>query len=283
MDYSICLATTGAGLWTSHDGGKSWLLSRCDHPKYPYELCTRAVASTAARPGVVWASIDSEHGEDAVACSADGGETYAFAAVPAPGRQIWALAIDPFQPDTILASSQPPACTAALTAGRPGRRSTPGSPRRPASATPGSRASGTPRYPGRSGWRWRSAACCTAPMAATRGKRSTPRAAGCCSARTRCGPTSGISTCTTLPSGRRPTAARPCSPRRRSASSPRRTAGRPGAVPVIPSTAPTRPRCSTAGACTSTRPRRPPCCAASGGGHRTTARSAASSAARTAG
>ena len=107
MDYSICLATTGAGLWTSHDAGKSWLLSRCDRPKYPYELCTRAVASTAARPEVVWASIDSEHGEDVVACSADGGETYAFAAVPAPGRQIWALAVDPFKPDTILAGSRP--------------------------------------------------------------------------------------------------------------------------------------------------------------------------------
>jgi photosystem II stability/assembly factor-like uncharacterized protein len=107
MDYSICLATTGAGLWTSHDAGKSWLLSRCDEPKYPYELCTRAVASTAAQPGVVWASIDGEHAEDVVARSADGGETYSFAAVPAPGRQIWALAVDPFRPDTILAGSRP--------------------------------------------------------------------------------------------------------------------------------------------------------------------------------
>ena len=107
MDYSICLATTGAGLWTSHDAGKSWLLSRCDQPKYPYELCTRAVASTAAQPGVVWASIDGEHGEDVVARSADGGETYAFAAVPAPGRQIWALAVDPFSPGTIVAGSRP--------------------------------------------------------------------------------------------------------------------------------------------------------------------------------
>ena len=33
-----------------------------------------------------------------MARSADGGETYAFAAVPAPGRQIWALAVDPFDP-----------------------------------------------------------------------------------------------------------------------------------------------------------------------------------------
>lgn len=107
MDYSICLATTGAGLWTSHDFGKSWLLSRCDRPKYPYELCTRAVASTAARPGEVWASIDGEVGEDVVARSVDGGETYAFAAVPARGRQIWALAVDPFEPDTILAGSRP--------------------------------------------------------------------------------------------------------------------------------------------------------------------------------
>ncbi len=106
MDYSICLATTGAGLWTSHDSGKSWLLSRCDRPKYPYELCARAVASTAARPGEVWAAIDGEHGEDVVARSVDGGETYAFAAVPAPGRQIWALAIDPFTPDTMLAGSR---------------------------------------------------------------------------------------------------------------------------------------------------------------------------------
>src|ERR1700757_1694477 len=107
MDYSICLATTGAGLWTSHDAGKSWRLSRCDNPKYPYELCVRAVASTAAQPGVVWASIAGEHGEDVVAKSTDGGDTYAFAAAPAPGRQFWALAVDPSEPGTILAGSRP--------------------------------------------------------------------------------------------------------------------------------------------------------------------------------
>jgi photosystem II stability/assembly factor-like uncharacterized protein len=56
---------------------------------------------------VVWASIDGEHGEDIAAKSIDGGDTYAFAAVPAPGRQIWALAVDPHDPDTILAGSRP--------------------------------------------------------------------------------------------------------------------------------------------------------------------------------
>jgi photosystem II stability/assembly factor-like uncharacterized protein len=107
MDSSICLATTGAGLWTSHDSGKSWRLSRCDNPEYPYELCARAVASTAAQPGVVWASIDGEWGEDVAAKSTDGGDTYVFAAVPAPGRQVWALAVDPNKPATILAGTRP--------------------------------------------------------------------------------------------------------------------------------------------------------------------------------
>ena len=107
MDYSICLATTGAGLWTSHDAGKSWRLSACDNPRYPYELCVRAVASAAAEPGAVWASIDGEHGEDVVAKSTDGGGTYAFAGVPAPGRQVWALAVDPRDPGTVIAGSRP--------------------------------------------------------------------------------------------------------------------------------------------------------------------------------
>jgi photosystem II stability/assembly factor-like uncharacterized protein len=107
MDYSICLATTGAGLWTSHDAGKSWRLSACDNPKYPYELCVRAVAAVAARPGAVWASIDGEHGEDVVAKSTDGGDTYAFIGVPAPGRQVWALAVDPRDPGTVIAGSRP--------------------------------------------------------------------------------------------------------------------------------------------------------------------------------
>jgi photosystem II stability/assembly factor-like uncharacterized protein len=106
MSFSICIATTGAGLWTSHDGGKRWLLSHCDNPPYPYELCARAVAVNPV-DGTVWASIDSEHAEDVVARSNDRGETYQYVAVPAPGRQIWALAVDPHHPQTLLAGSRP--------------------------------------------------------------------------------------------------------------------------------------------------------------------------------
>ncbi|MDV6271350.1 WD40/YVTN/BNR-like repeat-containing protein [Rhodococcus globerulus] len=107
MSYSICLATTGAGLWTSHDAGRSWVLSHCDNPKYPYELCARSVAVASTRPGIIWTSIDSEHAEDVIARSDDRGETYRYTAVPAPGRQVWELAVDPHNPSTILAGTRP--------------------------------------------------------------------------------------------------------------------------------------------------------------------------------
>jgi photosystem II stability/assembly factor-like uncharacterized protein len=106
MDFSICIATTGAGLWTSHDGGKSWILSHCDNPPYPYELSARGLTVCPA-DGTVWASIDSERAEDVVARSTDRGETYKYAAVPAPGRQVWALAVDPHDSQTILAGTRP--------------------------------------------------------------------------------------------------------------------------------------------------------------------------------
>lgn len=107
MDYSICLATTGAGLWTSHDGGKSWILSHCDNPKYPYELCVRAITASPDDSGAVWATIDNERGEDILARSVDRGETYQYVGVPAPGRQVLSLAIDPHSPQTILAGTRP--------------------------------------------------------------------------------------------------------------------------------------------------------------------------------
>lgn len=106
MDFSICIATTGAGLWTSHDAGSSWVLSHCDNPPYPYELCVRAI-TTSALDGSVWASIDSEQSEDVLARSTDRGENYVFVAIPAPGRQVWAVAVDPHDGDTIMVGTRP--------------------------------------------------------------------------------------------------------------------------------------------------------------------------------
>ena len=107
MGYALCSATTGAGLWTSRDEGKTWLLGRCDNPPYPYELCVRALAVTSGTPSVVWASIDSEHAEDVVARSTDGGEHYEFVAVPAPGKQVWAIAVDPRDANTVIVGTRP--------------------------------------------------------------------------------------------------------------------------------------------------------------------------------
>jgi photosystem II stability/assembly factor-like uncharacterized protein len=107
MSYSICLATTGAGLWTSHDEGKTWLLGHCDHPRYPYEASVRALAVSVGTPSVVWASIDSEQAHDVIARSADRGETYEYLGIPAPGRQVWSVAVDPLDPNTIVAGSRP--------------------------------------------------------------------------------------------------------------------------------------------------------------------------------
>jgi hypothetical protein len=107
MTYSICLATTGAGVWTSRDEGKTWLLGHCDNPRYPYELSARALAASAETPSTVWVSMDSEQAHDVVARSDDGGETYWYVGVPAAGRQVWCLAVDPRDPDTVLAGTRP--------------------------------------------------------------------------------------------------------------------------------------------------------------------------------
>jgi photosystem II stability/assembly factor-like uncharacterized protein len=105
--FTICLGSTGAGVWVSHDAGKSWQLSTCDDPWFPYEYDVRALAASPHDDREVWVGLEGDHGEDVIAKSADAGASYERAKAPIDGRQVWSLGISPHDPLVIFAGTRP--------------------------------------------------------------------------------------------------------------------------------------------------------------------------------
>jgi photosystem II stability/assembly factor-like uncharacterized protein len=106
-DCTICLGTTGAGAWTSHDSGKTWSLSNCDDPWFPFEYDVRAVCASPHSATEVWASIEGDEHEDVIARSRDGGDNYTRVRAPVNGRQVWSIAVSPHDPNVVFAGTRP--------------------------------------------------------------------------------------------------------------------------------------------------------------------------------
>jgi photosystem II stability/assembly factor-like uncharacterized protein len=106
-DFTICIGSTGGGLWASHDSGRSWNLCTCDDPAQPYELDCRAMVVAPDDPRVIWASIEGEEHEDVLARSTDLGDSYRRIPAPVKGRQVWSLAVSPHDPKLIFAGTRP--------------------------------------------------------------------------------------------------------------------------------------------------------------------------------
>lgn len=106
-DFTICLGSTGAGVWASHDSGATWQLSSCDDPWFPYEYDVRAVSVDPHDPHVVWVGLQGDDGEDVVAVSRDAGSSYRRVPAPVNGRQVWSLGVSPHHAGTVFAGLRP--------------------------------------------------------------------------------------------------------------------------------------------------------------------------------
>jgi photosystem II stability/assembly factor-like uncharacterized protein len=105
--FTICLGTTGSGLWVSHDSGKSWQLASNDDPSFPYELDVRALAVSKHDPTVIWAAIEGGRGEDVIARSSDAGSNFCRVASPVKGRQVHSIATSPLRDGEVIVGLRP--------------------------------------------------------------------------------------------------------------------------------------------------------------------------------
>ncbi len=101
QDVTLCVGTVGTGVWLSFDGGESWgqgrdgifgdarVFSLTVHPHEPH---------------TVLAGID-----DGLFCSRDNGKRFERVDAPMNGKQVWRLAVDPVDPQTIFVGTCPSA------------------------------------------------------------------------------------------------------------------------------------------------------------------------------
>src|SRR5213075_51016 len=164
--YTICAGTIGSGLWLSGDGGESW---RRVMKGLWSESRVFGLTVHPHEPRTVFAGAD-----DGVYKRSDGGQSFERLDSPMNRLDVWKIAIDPVDPDTIFAGTRP----AALFRSKDGGRSWKKLPAAIAEECPNVR---IPRVTAltvdpsdhRNVWPGsRSMACAAAPMAATAGRRS---------------------------------------------------------------------------------------------------------------
>ena len=95
QNVTICVGTLGQGIWRSSDGGDTWL--RVRHGLYR-ESAVRALAVHPSDARVIYCGADS-----GMYRSEDSGEHWARLDSPMNEIPIWALAIDPVDPNIIFA------------------------------------------------------------------------------------------------------------------------------------------------------------------------------------
>src|SRR5256712_4326476 len=99
--FTIVVGTIVSGIWRSPDGGETW--TRVRPSRYP-ENDVRALAVHPRAPHIVYAGTDS-----GVYRSADRGARWERLDSPMNAMHTWALAIDPGEPETLFAGTQPSA------------------------------------------------------------------------------------------------------------------------------------------------------------------------------
>jgi photosystem II stability/assembly factor-like uncharacterized protein len=99
-NYSILVGTTGAGLFHSSNSGESW--SPIGAP-FPIESQIRALASDPNTSNIVYAGSNNGfyHSKDA-------GSSWAKVDSPMEGLNIWSIAVDPSDSNTLFVGTSPP-------------------------------------------------------------------------------------------------------------------------------------------------------------------------------
>ena len=97
--YSICLGTTGWGLWHSPDAGQSWVRHRAP---FPLNSRIQALAVHPTEAHTVFAG-----GDTGLFVSHDGGAKWARRGNAGDLPTIWSLAIDPADPQILFAGTRP--------------------------------------------------------------------------------------------------------------------------------------------------------------------------------
>ena len=112
-NFTICVGTIGAGLWRSPDGGESWerLRSNIWGDSRVFGLTTHP-----KDPSVIYAGTD-----EGIYLSQDRGRSFERLDSPMDSLHVWKIAIDPVDPvdpDTIFAGTEPSALFRSRDGGR---------------------------------------------------------------------------------------------------------------------------------------------------------------------
>ncbi len=108
--FTICIGTVGSGAWTSADGGDSWRRVRSG---LSGESRVYGLAVDPHQPRTVFAGA-----EDGIYRSGDGGQSFERLDSPMGAMDVWKIAFDPADADTIFAGTRPAALFRSKDGGR---------------------------------------------------------------------------------------------------------------------------------------------------------------------
>jgi photosystem II stability/assembly factor-like uncharacterized protein len=113
-DFTLCVGTVGSGAWTSPDGGESWQRVRSG---LWGESRVYGMAAHPSEPRTLFAGAD-----DGIYRSRDGGRSFERLDSPMNKMDVWKIAFDPTDPDTIFAGTRPAALFRSEDGGRQWRQ-----------------------------------------------------------------------------------------------------------------------------------------------------------------
>ena len=113
-NITICVGTVGSGAWTSTDGGDSWTRVRRGIGN---ESRVYGLAVHPREPRTVFAGAD-----DGIYKSVDGGKSFEHLDSPMNKMDVWKIAFDPADPDTMFAGTRPAALFRSKDGGREWRQ-----------------------------------------------------------------------------------------------------------------------------------------------------------------
>jgi photosystem II stability/assembly factor-like uncharacterized protein len=110
QNITICVGTVGSGAWTSTNGGESW---RRVGRGLGNESRLYGLAAHPREPRTVFAGA-----EDGIYKSVDGGQSFERLDSPMNKMDVWRIAFDPTNPDTMFAGTRPAALFRSRDGGR---------------------------------------------------------------------------------------------------------------------------------------------------------------------
>ena len=98
-DFTVCVGTLGSGIWRSTDGGESWSRARGN---FPMDCRVYGVTAHPNDPEVILAGTHA-----GIYRSDDRGNTFEQLDAPFNDIDVWKIAFDKTNPDTIFAGTRP--------------------------------------------------------------------------------------------------------------------------------------------------------------------------------